>query len=130
MQGQAHHSPTAGDAGVVLRLRAAARGTRRRLLLLLAVLALGGLIVTHHVEPKGMDGMAGSICLAVLGGVALLGRPSAGTPAGPTSTLAVARPAAAAQGPALAESSRESGTPLPTALGSPNLIDGVTATPG
>lgn len=54
-------------------MRAALRGPRRRLVLLLAILALGGLVASHHVEPKAMDGMAGGICLAVLaGGAALL----------------------------------------------------------
>jgi len=38
------------------------------------VLVLGGATVYHHIEPSGMDGMAGGvICLAVLGsGTALL----------------------------------------------------------
>lgn len=52
-----------------LRLRAALRGPRRRLALLLAVLLLGGATAYHHVEPSGMDGMvSGAICLAVIGG--------------------------------------------------------------
>jgi hypothetical protein len=62
-----------GGASVILRLRAALSRPRRRLLLVVAVLALVGLVVSHHVEPKGMDGMAGGICLAILaGGAALL----------------------------------------------------------
>lgn len=59
-----------------VRLRRALHSPRHRLLLLLAVLLLGGLVVTHHIEPKGMDGMAGGICLAILGGVALLAAPA------------------------------------------------------
>ena len=58
-----------------LRIRSALRPPRRRLAIVLAVLVLGGIVASHHVEPSGMDsGMAaGAVCVAVLGiGSALL----------------------------------------------------------
>lgn len=52
-----------------LRLGGALRSPRRRPVLLLAVVVLGGAVAYHHVEPSGMDGMvAGALCLAVIGG--------------------------------------------------------------
>ena len=52
--------------------RAEMRGARRWVLLAL-VLILAAAVVYHHLEPAQMDGMAsGAVCLAVLGGGALI----------------------------------------------------------
>ncbi|MBS1895407.1 MAG: hypothetical protein JST59_29255 [Actinobacteria bacterium] len=64
-----------GGPTATLGIRAALRSPRLRLATLLAVLALAGIVVCHHIEPSGMDdGMAaGMVCLAILGvGTALL----------------------------------------------------------
>lgn len=55
-----------------LRLRMSLRRSRRRLVVVLALLALGGAVAVHHAMPD-MHSMPGhTICLAVLAGAALL----------------------------------------------------------
>lgn len=54
-------------------LRRAERRGAARWVLLAIVLILGAAVVYHHLGPAQMDGMAaGAVCLAVLGGGALI----------------------------------------------------------